>query len=116
MLRQAEPVSTVASQGAKVELRRMSGFDAVDESPQTASQNANPACGGTTASYILAFAERQELAKSRRQRAPSITTGLHPKTDVELLMSAFRLITSGVGGKAAVDRDGRSRLLLTQAV
>jgi tetratricopeptide (TPR) repeat protein len=47
--------------------------------------------------------ERQVLAKSRRQRASSITTGLHPKADVELPMSAFPLFTTGVGGKAAVN-------------
>jgi hypothetical protein len=34
------------------------------------------------ASYILAFSERLELAKSCRQQAPSITTGLHPKAAV----------------------------------
>jgi hypothetical protein len=43
------------------------------------------------------------LAKSRRQRAPSITTGLHPKAAVDSPMSAFSLFTSGVGGKAAVN-------------
>ena len=55
---------------------------------------------------ILAFAEWLELAKSRRQRAPSITTGLHPKTDIKLPMSAFPRFTSGIGSKAAVIREG----------
>jgi hypothetical protein len=53
------------------------------------------------------------LAKSRRQRAPSITTGLHPKTDMKIPMSAFLAITSGVGGKAAVDQGWRLRPLMT---
>jgi hypothetical protein len=38
---------------------------------------------GTTTSYILAFSEGPELANSGRQRMLLITTGLHPKTDVE---------------------------------
>ena len=48
-----------------------------------------------TANGILAFAERLLLAKSSRQRAPSITTGLHPKTDMRAAMSA-------IGGKADI--------------
>jgi hypothetical protein len=54
------------------------------------------------------------LAKSRRQRAPSITTGLHPTTVMDLPMSVFRVITSGVGGKAVVNRDRRLRREMTQ--
>ena len=69
----------------------------------------------TTASYILAFSEGQVLAKSRRQRHSPITTGLHPKTDIKFAMSAFPRFTSGVGGKAAVNRDGRLRRELTQS-
>ncbi len=34
------------------------------------------------ASALLAFAERLLLAKSSRQRTPSISTGLHPKADI----------------------------------
>ena len=56
------------------------------------------------------------MAKSRRQQAPSITTGLHPKTDIKLPMSAFLAITSGIGGKAVVNSDRRSRPELTQSV
>ena len=42
------------------------------------------------------FAERQVLAKSRRQRMRSVTTGLHPKADIKLPMSVFALITSAL--------------------
>jgi hypothetical protein len=55
------------------------------------------------------------MAKSSRQRAPSITTGIHPTTDMKLPMSAFPRFTSGVGGKAAVNRGRRLRPLLTQS-
>jgi hypothetical protein len=65
------------------------------------------------ADAILAFAERLLLAKSRRQRVPSITTGLHPKADVDLPMSVLPLFTSGVGGKAAVAQGWRSRPVMT---
>ena len=68
---------------------------------------------GPAVRAILAFAEGLELAKSGRQQAPSITTGLHPKAAVDLLMSAFSLFTSVVGRKAAVDQDRRLRPLLT---
>ena len=54
-------------------------------------------------SLDLTNSECLVLVISGRQQAPSITTGLHPKADVDLPMSAFLLITSGVGGKAAVD-------------
>jgi hypothetical protein len=53
------------------------------------------------------------MAKSRRQRAPSITTGIPPTSDMKLPMSVFPRFTSGVGGKAAVVRDSRLRPLLT---
>jgi hypothetical protein len=69
---------------------------------------------GLITCLILAFVERQELAKSSRQRPPPITTGLHPTTVMDLPMSVFRVITSGVGGKAAVVGDRRLRPLLTQ--
>jgi hypothetical protein len=59
------------------------------------------------AGYTLAFAEGLLLAKSRCQRAPSITTGIPPTSDMKLPMSAFPRFTSGVGGKAAVVRDRR---------
>jgi hypothetical protein len=62
---------------------------------------------GPSACPILAFAECLLLAKSRRQRHPSITTGLHPKADVELPMSGFSLFTSVVGCKAAVSWGAR---------
>jgi hypothetical protein len=55
------------------------------------------------------------MAKSSRQRAPSITTGIHPTTDMKLPMSAFPRFTSGVGGKAAVVSDRRPRPLLTHS-
>ncbi|MGK0172646.1 MAG: hypothetical protein ACI9W2_004385, partial [Gammaproteobacteria bacterium] len=55
------------------------------------------------------------LAKSRRQRTPSITTGIPPTTDIKFSMSAFPRFTSGVGGKAAVVCDRRLRPLLTQS-
>jgi hypothetical protein len=71
--------------------------------------------GSPTSGFILAFAERLELAKSRRQRAPSFMTGLHPKADMKIPMSAFSLFTSGVGGKAAVVSDRRLRPLLTHS-
>ena len=69
----------------------------------------------TYSQRLLAFAERLELASSCRQRVPAITTGLHLKADIKLLMSAFLAITSGVGGKAAVDRDGCLRPELTHS-
>jgi hypothetical protein len=47
---------------------------------------------GPPASYILAFSEWLELAKSRRQQAPSFTTGIHPTTDIKFSMSVFRVL------------------------
>ena len=46
-----------------------------------------PTCDSrsTKTSCLLAFAERQLLAKSSRERTPSITTGLHPKADIPVL-------------------------------
>ncbi len=37
---------------------------------------------------------------------PVITSALHPKADIKLLMSVFSLITSVVGGKADIIRVG----------
>jgi hypothetical protein len=54
---------------------------------------------GPTGSYILAFAERQLLAKSRRQRPPPITTGIHPTTDIKFSMSVFRVLRPVLGAK-----------------
>ena len=70
---------------------------------------------GPAASVILAFAERQLLAKSRRQRVLPITTAITPKPDMQLPMSVFSLITSVVGGKAAVKRYRRLRPVLTHS-
>ena len=74
----------------------------------------------TQRNAILAFAECLELAKSGRQQAPSITTGLQPKPDVKAPiadmtapMSAFRPITSALPPKPAVNRRGRLRRELT---
>jgi hypothetical protein len=53
----------------------MSGFDAVDGSPPTASQCADPDSDVFTACYILAFAERLLLASSCPKRQPQITSG-----------------------------------------
>ncbi len=67
-----------------------------------------PICGSDSraAIAILAFAEGLLLAKSSRQRTPSITTGLHPKADKPTLMSVFSLITSVIGGIADIFRVG----------
>ncbi|MFT5181285.1 MAG: hypothetical protein ACI8S3_001166 [Alphaproteobacteria bacterium] len=77
-------------------------------------QSNVPICnrGGLRNGSTLAFAEGLELAKSRRQQVPSITTGLHPKPDMKLPMSALPLITSGVGVKAAVAQGWRLRPLM----
>ncbi len=56
------------------------------------------------AGVILAFSERPLMAKSCRQRTPSITTGLHPKADKPTLMSVFSLITCVIGGKADIEK------------
>jgi hypothetical protein len=45
---------------------------------------------GVRASPLLAFAERQLLAKSRRQRQSSITSGSHQKADI--LVSDVRYV------------------------
>ena len=77
----------------------MSVFGAVDSSPHQHRLVPIRNIYGPAASAILAFAERPLLAKSSRQRAPSITTGLHPKPT---LMSVFSLITSAIGGIADI--------------
>jgi hypothetical protein len=50
-------------------------IDAADSFPPTASECTDRRQFWFRSQRLLAFAERQELAKSRRQRAPSITTG-----------------------------------------
>jgi hypothetical protein len=60
----------------------MTGFDAVDGSPQRHRNVPVRDSDSPAATAILAFAERQLLAISCRQWVPLITTGMPPTPDM----------------------------------